>query len=76
MPRNGHWVQNGSGGRQISPAGLMGIPGSQNKPGLWPPSHVCPAEVWRGLGTTWVLLPVVGRTQLSGEGLALHLGCS
>lgn len=40
----------------------------------WPPSHVCPAEAWRGLGATWVLHSVVASTQLSGEGLALYLG--
>lgn len=54
-PSNGYWVQSGSGGRQGGPARPMGTRRSQDKPGLlWPPSHVCPAGVWRGLGTTWV----------------------
>lgn len=43
---------------------------------IWPPSRVRPAEEWKGLGTTWVLPSVIGRTQLSGEGLALYLGSS
>lgn len=56
------------------PSRPRGTPGSWNKPGLpWPPSHVCPAEVWKGLGTTWVLLSVAGKTQPPGAGAASGL---
>lgn len=48
---------------------------NENKPGLlWPPSHVCPAEGWRGWGAT-----AFSHRSWAGPSyqvLPLHLGCS
>lgn len=56
--RNGHRVQSGSRGRQVSLAGLSRAPRSQNKPGL-PPMSVLQRRrgVWGQLGSSHLSLP-------------------